>query len=154
FGNSGIAIRNGAANNRIGTDTENDPNDANVIGGNLGNGIVLQSTGTVQNVVAGNFIGTNASGANLGNALRGVVIYLGSRNNFSGTDQNGLVGPATGNTIAFNGGPGVWVFSWASWIFYNTTGNRIEGNSMFANAGLGIDLSGSWPTPDFNGDGV
>ena len=50
----------------------------------------------------GNFIGTNAGGANLGNAV-GVLIDTASFNMIGGTAPN------VGNTIAFNSGPGVQV---------------------------------------------
>src|SRR5262249_44722315 len=64
--------------------------------------------------------------------------------------------PALANTIAFNGqglggalerpvgGPGVWVADFRGAPF----DVRVEGNSIHDNAGLGIDLGGSYPVPD------
>jgi hypothetical protein len=44
----------------------------------------------------------------------------------------------SGNTIAFNGGAGVLIGGSAA---DTTTHSAVEGNSIFANAGLGIDLA-------------
>jgi titin len=102
----------------------------NLISGNAGFGIVLSSSG---NVIQGNDIGTDVTGtAPLGNRLGGVgVADLSVRR--SGSLIGGEMAGA-GNTIAFNGGDGVLVG------FY-TPGITIEGNAIFANANLGIELS-------------
>ena len=62
----------------------------------------------------------------MGNGSHGVRIAGGARDN--------LVGPQ-GNRIAFNAGDGVRVTGDAS------TGNRLDLNEIFANAGLGVDLA-------------
>ena len=100
---------------------------ANVISGNL-TGILVGATGPVSNVVIhGNLIGLNAQGTGpLPNTFQGVRLN-GSTNDFVGGIQNGA-----GNKIAFNGGPGVLLFT--------GTGSSVRGNSIFGNGGLGIDI--------------
>ena len=68
----------------------------------------------------------------LGNALDGVRIDSGASNNAIG----GTVAGA-GNVIAFNGGNGVTIGDNATDA---STGDAVLGNSIFANAQLGIDL--------------
>jgi hypothetical protein len=61
------------------------------------------------------------------------VALLGSSNNLVGDGT-----PAGANTIAFNGDDGIEIRGSAS------TGNAISRNSVFSNAGLGIDLVGGF----------
>jgi len=108
---------------------------ANLVSANGGDGIVVVGTGGgTGNGIAGNSIGTDASGhATLGNAGAGVAI---------GSDANAdVVGGAISsdrNVVAGNSGPGVLVGSDSS-----DTGTHVvvQGNSTFANGGLGIDLA-------------
>lgn len=74
--------------------------EGNVISGNSSVGVALNlGSGTDHNVVTGNYIGTNASGAApLGNTWGGLYLTEGASNN--------LIGGATlaeGNIIAHNG---------------------------------------------------
>ena len=102
------------------------PGAGNLISANAdGIDIANSSTG---NLIRGNFIGTKADGVSpLGNTNSGVGIFTGSSNNSVG----GTVAGA-GNRIAFNT-RGVVVDS--------GTGNAILANSIFSNAGVGIDLT-------------
>jgi CSLREA domain-containing protein len=89
-----------------------------------GNGIVLRTAGS--NVIEGNFIGADVSGAtSLGNVGHGVAI--------DGSADN-RVGAPLGNLLRGNGRAGVAVKGAAS------DRNAIRGNFMLANTGLGIDL--------------
>jgi uncharacterized repeat protein (TIGR03803 family) len=99
---------------------------SNVIAGNFGPGIFL--IGIVGDQLVGNWIGTNAVGAPLGNAGDGVLLTGGASNNTIGAPQANA-----GNTIAFNSLDGVFVDS--------GTGNSIRGNSIHDNGGLGIRLN-------------
>jgi hypothetical protein len=123
----GVNILNGASNNTLGGTA---PAAGNLISGNRGfGGVLIQSAGTSGNVLAGNFIGTDASGTTpLGNTGSGLVIELGATNNTVGGATAGA-----GNTVAYNR-KGVVVAG------NGTTGNAILGNSVFANLGPGIDL--------------
>ena len=72
-------------------DGVNDPGERNLIAGNAGDGVGISGIGTDANIVAGNFIGTNASGAAAaGNGLNGVIIFGGAKNNRIGSDANGV----------------------------------------------------------------
>jgi len=99
----------------------------NVIAGNGGNGVNDLSRG---GLVVGNFIGTDAAGGNLGNALNGV--YLTSGGATIGGQASGAA-----NVIAFNGNDGVLVSNAGS----TDTKDLISANSIHNNAKLGIELS-------------
>lgn len=95
----GIQIEKGAHDNEIGG---SDAGEGNVISGN-GDGVVLIGFGTKYNVVAGNFIGTNASGsAALGNTGDGVKILGSAGDNIIGGTEAGAR-----NIISGNGGSGI-----------------------------------------------
>ena len=81
-GNSGngVQISSGATNNTIGGTVGGA---GNLIAANNANGIYITGSGTSANPVLGNFIGTNASGANLGNGA-GVAIDNSAANNTIG----------------------------------------------------------------------
>jgi parallel beta-helix repeat protein len=101
----------------------------NLISGNVLDGILLDSS-VVGNQIQGNRIGTDATGLNaLGNGGAGVDIKQASNTLIGGT----AAGAA--NTIAFNTHQGVFV--------QVGNHNRITGNSIFSNGGLGIDLDPS-----------
>ncbi len=122
----GVAIF-GSTNNIIGTDANgiNDASERNVISGNREAGIYLNGDG---NVVAGNFIGTTASGAGgIGNG-DGIVVNASSNNRIGGSMSG------AGNVIANNSQSGVVLSRGGS-------GNSILGNSIFDNGYLGINLS-------------
>jgi T5SS/PEP-CTERM-associated repeat protein len=105
----------------------------NLISGNLNRGITLDGA---NNVVQGNRIGTDATGVNpLGNARTGVEI--GGPNNRVGGTNTGA-----GNIIAFNGVDGGGIFTTNGVdVLAAATGFSVSGNSIFQNAGLGIDLN-------------
>jgi hypothetical protein len=127
----------------------NDGNSANVISGN-NYGIILGFRGLAPDghrfsnpanyvTISGNFIGTAADGkGRLGNAHQGVAIWDGTNNTIGGTPSG------SGNTIAFNGGPGVSIENWAG----SASGNQILSNSIYANGICNIDLNGDGPTPN------
>ncbi|MBI3659973.1 hypothetical protein HY230_05820 [Candidatus Acetothermia bacterium] len=104
----------------------------NIISGNF---IGIEIRDSTKNSVQGNWIGTNANGnLFLGNDEEGIQIGSeagGSINNTIGGIESGA-----GNTIAYNGGPGVSVSVFNS----SSTGNAILGNTIFSNKKLGIDL--------------
>jgi hypothetical protein len=131
---TGVGVEGAANNNTIGGTTAGA---RNIISGNQVDGVLFVTTlttGSVTgNVVEGNYIGTNAAGtAALGNGSAGVRIGLV---NISGAANNTVGGTiaGAGNVIAFNA-KGVVV------VDNTSTGNAIEGNGIYGNTALGIDL--------------
>src|SRR5262249_35537381 len=101
----------------------------NVISGNAAANVLVSGVASQDNVVEGNYIGTNVAGTGpFPNQGDGVLISIGAANNTIGGTA-----PGAGNTIAYDRKGVVITGS-------DTTGNRILGNAIFANAGPGIDL--------------
>ncbi|MEQ1661568.1 MAG: cadherin-like domain-containing protein [Thiobacillus sp.] len=126
-GVSGVIMVAGASNNRIGTnaDGSNDAAERNVISGNNWYGVEMLGSGTSNNVVQGNYIGTDVTGlVALGNAQGGVAFWNGATNNQVGS---GLTG--SGNVISGNE-TGVLIAN-------NVANNKVQGNII----GLGADGS-------------
>lgn len=108
----------------------------NLISGNVRYGIELTGYFTRTNIIQGNFIGTDVTGLlPLGNGQDGIRIEQESRLNVIGGTASGA-----GNTIAYNGGMGIYVTTGA--------GNVMRRNLLFANTGLGIDLHPIGVTPN------
>ena len=96
-GENGIFVHLGSAGNVIGGQS---PEERNVISGNAGDGLMLESPGTSGNQVLGNYIGTDLSGSHaVPNAAAGVNIHGGAGDNIVGTDT-------AGNLISGNLGKG------------------------------------------------
>ncbi len=132
----------------------------NVISGNMGvagSGVDISGSGATNNLVEGNFIGTDLTGTlNLGNIGDGVTITGAAHNiiggfnvmAFPGVTGAGGISSPTGNIIAFNTGAGVNVND-GTFPPGSAIDNVIVGNAIFANSRLGIDLGGSG-TPVLN----
>lgn len=136
-GGSGVLLFQNATGNTIGGTSSAA---RNVISGNGTEGVQI-TDGATGNVLHGNLIGTNASGtAALGNGNSGVLFFGGAAHD----NTIGGTGAGAGNTIAFNGGPGVFVGT--------GTGNALRRNSIFANGLLGIDLAPFGVNPNDPGD--
>ncbi|HZR29792.1 MAG TPA: hypothetical protein VFA71_13520 [Terriglobales bacterium] len=130
---NGVSVSSSATNNIIGGTSAGV---RNIISGNSQNGILIFGGGSNGNAVQGNFIGTDTTGAApVGNGLDGVRVDTGITTIIGGT------APGAGNVIAFNA-KGVVV------VNNGATGNTIEGNSIFSNTGLGIDLKDDGVTPN------
>jgi hypothetical protein len=123
-GISGVSIASGS-NNHIGGTLEAH----NIISGNAQSGVEI---GSSANKVDGNLIGTKQDGVSpRGNSGDGVLIE----------GFNNTIGAA--NIISFNRGNGVVVENDEL-----STGNRILGNFISSNSGLGIDLNNDGRTPN------
>ena len=110
-------------------------------------GILLNGVGGGGNVVAGNVIGLDAAGLNpLPNRGAGIDVEGGTR----GVTIGGIVAGA-GNVIADNTGTGVLVGQAGDIAVSSATGIAIEGNSIYGNARVGIDLDGDGVTPNTPG---
>jgi parallel beta-helix repeat protein len=139
-GNGAWGVEVQGPNNLIGGTV---PGARNVLSANVASGLVFYLNTSHDNVVAGNFIGTDITGTRaLGNQNQGV--------SFSGdTDVdltapgpvNNVVGgasPEARNIIAASGGAGVGIYN-------RTAGNLIQGNF------IGTDVSGTKALPNRSG---
>ena len=129
----GLAITGGASNNTIGGSS---PAERNLISGNARNGLLILDqvgSGSNNNIVQGNFIGTDATGQTaLGNSQLGTTqggIQIGPNAN------GNLVGGTTSgarNVISGNASLGVYLAS----------GNDISNNQIQGNF-IGTDVTGT-----------
>ncbi len=144
---------------------------ANVISGNSNQGVSINTAGTSNNRVAGNYIGTNPAGsAAIANGSPGIEVFGAATANIiggvepgagnvisgnafrgitiadSGTSNNVFAGNliglnAAGSAALPNNGPGFAIFGGAS---ANTIGSTTGGrNFISGNNGAGIAISGS-----------
>lgn len=139
LGNSNGSISIYSAGHTIGGSV---PAARNIISGNREGILIANSSGgNGNNIIQGNYIGTQIDGISpLGNQINGINLLVSNNTIGSSLPSSS---DSLGNTIAFNGNTGVLVAEAA-------TGNRIFDNSIFANGGLGIDLGRS----GLGGDGV
>jgi CSLREA domain-containing protein len=139
-GGYGIVLSEWSSNNLIGSDGGTiETDEGNVISGNDQGGIYIENEHAGDNVIAGNYIGTDRNGtADLGNGGPGIYVADAEDNTIG--DSGSL-----GNIIAFNDGDGIHIASGG--------GNNLRGNSIFSNSGLGIDLGADGVTPNDEGDG-
>jgi CSLREA domain-containing protein len=113
----------------------------NLISGNSP-GITIEGPTATGNVLQGNYIGVDVTGtAALGNGGAGLRLTNGASNNTIGGAESGA-----GNIIANSGWHGLALFADAG------TGNLIRSNSIFGNAGMGIDLGRDAVTLNDEGD--
>ena len=104
----------------------------NVISGNGAAGVAILGSATFRNLVTGNFIGTDVTGAvALGNALGGVRIGGGSKSNTIGGTATGA-----GNVISNNGNDGVALSDTGTGL------NQVLGNTIVGNKGDGVSIVG------------
>ena len=119
----GIFIGGGATANTVGG---THAGSKNIISGNNGDGIDFDDAGTSQNVVEGNFIGTDITGAvRLGNTSDGIAASADASDDTIGGTASGA-----GNVISGNGNYGVWISG------SGVSGIVVEGNK------IGTDVSG------------
>jgi hypothetical protein len=127
----------------------------NIISGNSGDGLTVNSGGSVTTSVYGNKIGTNAAGTSaLANTGKGVVFNIGA----SSTMNLGLSSATGGNVISGNGGNAVDVScggALAANVYANFIGTNATGTAAISNTGHGIIFnSGSTITGTFGGNGT
>jgi hypothetical protein len=110
----------------------------NLVSGNAHGGIYLEGN---QNVVEGNYIGTDATGTRaVGNGADGGIAVHDSNNTIGG------ITPAAGNLVSGNAGPGIDLSAALSplpdnnFVFGNDIGTDDTGTQPLGNSGPGIDL--------------
>jgi titin len=124
-GSVGVYIQAGASSNTVGGSTAGA---ANLISGNAGSGVRITGTGTSNNLVEGNDVGTFAGGGGpLANGGYGAQVDSGASSNTVGGTTVG-----TRNVISGNGASGVQIAG------SGTTGNVVEGNY------IGVDSTGEF----------
>lgn len=127
----GIVIDGAAFKNTI---------DNNIISANLQEGIYIHITGCDSNIITRNKIGVNVSGAPMGNGQDGIRISEGPLNStIGGSIENA-------NIIANNHGAGISILS------PNDVFHEITYNSIYSNAGLGIEIFPFGANINDNGD--
>ncbi len=128
-GNTGITVLS-SANTTIGGPA---PGAGNLISGNQSQGLQIIDSGSSNNVVQGNFIGTDVAGARrLGNQVNGVSLIACPRNLIGGTTsgaRNVISGNAYGVTL----------------LITNAADNAVQGNL------IGTDLTGTAAIPNYVG---
>jgi titin len=138
-GGAGVTVLFGPASNTV---------FGNLVSGNSGLGVLLAGTGTVGNVVQGNWVGpSSAGGTALANGGCGVEVAAGATGNLIGGST-----PAQFNVISGNALDGV-VLAGAG-----TTGNNVQGNFIGINAAgtaaLGNGVNGMTVQDGAASDGI
>lgn len=133
--NAGVFIGFGASHNTIGGESQMT---GNLVSGNYGDGIRLQGP-TSDNVVIGNYIGTDSSGLSaLGNGAFGINVSYGARNNVVGGNAVGAR-----NLISGNRQGGIRLQSpetSGNLVIGNFIGTDALGTGALANRGSGVSV--------------
>ena len=108
----------------------------NIVSGNGGNGITIRGATTVE--IHGVFIGTNAAGTAIPNALDGISLTSGAHD-----DRIGFDGER--NVISANGGNGITIDATCSGITISASyiGTTMGAQAALGNKGHGISDSGT-----------
>lgn len=135
---SGVGIWD-TGNNQVGGRT---PVERNIISGNAQYGVMIQYAGAEENVVQGNYIGTDATGTvSLGNQRNGISVTDGATaNTIGGTD------PGARNVVSGNGNNGIAIlrnFNKGNVIVGNFVGTDASGTSELGNGNCGIRVTDS-----------
>ncbi len=152
---AGVEIDGGATSNFVGFLGFDDPLQRNLISGNLFAGVWITGSGTNDNAVSGNYIGTDSNGTiSLGNGSTvvtdsidasiggGVVIEAGASNNLIGTTGQSADDAGQRNLISGNLADGVDIYQGG------TSGNVVAGNF------IGTDKTGTVALANESGNGV
>jgi hypothetical protein len=131
-----VFVSQGSKANIIGVDGDSvaDALERNVIVGSTQIGVWLNGSGTDNNVVAGNYIGTNSARASgLGNNW-GMLVGAGAQNNRIGSNNDGKSDALEGNVITGSTYVGLQIAD------AGTAGTTLSQNLIYNNAGMEIDL--------------
>ena len=144
----GVAIDDGPQGTIIGTSGDGvaDALERNLISGNGADGVAIvgSTVETDDNVVAGNYIGTDVTGAlPLGNQAQGVVVSGMASFNRIGVNPGDVGAPAEGNLISANQSYGVWIWQGgasSNVVAGNLIGTNAAGTAALANL-VGVSIS-------------
>ena len=141
LGQTGVIMINGANNNRVGTNADgiNDIEERNIISGNNHFGVEFAGLGSSNNIVQGNYIGTDVTGnVALGNTSGGVSFWNNAAFNQVGS---GLAG--AGNVISGNNGDGVRIANGPdnNKLQGNIIGLGANGTTNLGNGGAGVFMN-------------
>ncbi len=132
---NGVTVNIGALGNAVGGDS---PDERNVISGNVTNGVMIAQAN--ENVVSGNYIGTDASGlAALPNHQYGISIFDTAQNNTIGGDA-----PEDGNLISGNGFCGIYIGQAGTngnIVASNRIGPAASGEGALPNGDCGVSIA-------------
>ena len=133
-GGSGVRIE-GGSENIVGIGS---PSDHNLISGNAQSGITL--TNAADNIIVGNFIGTDASGTQkLGNSFNGIHLTGASNTNRIGGSVAQLR-----NVVSANAGDGIVISaSDDNEVLGNRIGTKSDGTGDLGNGETGVVVVGS-----------
>jgi hypothetical protein len=137
-----------AYDNLIGTDGDgvSDALEGNLISGHFDFGVMLQQTGALNTVVAGNKIGTDITGtASIPNGFGGsprAGIVLGGYGNRIGTNSDGLSDALERNLISGN------YQTTISAIYFNNLSNPSAPPTIIAGNWIGVDATGLTALPN------
>jgi hypothetical protein len=110
----------------------------NLISANTNSALVLQGAGVSQNLIQGNYLGTDVTGGNaLGNVNGGIYLYGSPGNTIGGSV------PGAGNLISGNSHEGISVGD------PGANGNLIQGNFIGTKADGVSNLGNEWHNIDF-----
>ena len=140
-GGRGILVVRGSTGNLIGTNDNGafDNSERNLLSGNFHQGVAIGGVGTDNNVVAGNYIGTNVAGTeSIPNTSSGVLISGEATGNVVGTTGNSRPQSSAGNLISGNDFWGIRFRNLA-------TQNSAKGNL------IGTDATGLSAVPNLEG---
>jgi CSLREA domain-containing protein len=138
---NGIYISAGSYN-VIGTDGDGsgDASEINVISGNTNFGVQLGNTWGSNNIVAGNYIGINASGTVALANTYGLYLNVGGGSRV-GTNDDGISDTLERNIISGNTNDGIYVVSNTNTITGNFIGTAANGTTDLGNGRNGIWLN-------------
>ncbi len=126
----GISIESTSTNNRIGGYTSVE---RNIVSGNTAYGILVFGNGAENNLIVGNYIGTDVTGNSAVPNTYGLLFDVGAAYNTLGGS-----GMSARNILSGNTGYGVF-------IFIGTHSNIVKGNF------IGTDVTGTIAVPNQNG---
>ena len=141
---AGVVLDSGAADNLIGTtgQSADDAGQRNIISGNLDDGIDIEYSGTAGNVVAGNYIGTNAAGT-AAVANQGQAVEIAELTDVNWIGVNPVYGP--GKRRRRQSHLRQLLYDATQYFFMPTAGSRLPGTCW------GTDATGTVAIPNYDG---